>query len=110
MAIKMTYIEPAFEIGPKPNLRTVSKDEIKAMIGAAPKDTTVTAARIASGFDSRPTIRETIKRSSKPGRPRSGKELVTLRLDPDVISALKAGGVGWQPRANALLRKALRLE
>jgi len=43
------------------------------------------------------------------GRPSSGKVVTTLRLDPDVIEALKAGGPGWQSRANALLRAALKL-
>ena len=53
-------------------------------------------------------MRETLDRIDRlPGRPPSGKTPVTLRLDPDVIDALKADGKGWQPRANALLRKAL---
>lgn len=43
------------------------------------------------------------------GRPASGKVVTTLRLDPDVIEALKHGGPGWQSRANALLRAALKL-
>jgi uncharacterized protein (DUF4415 family) len=43
------------------------------------------------------------------GRPSTGKIIVTLRLDPDVVEALKADGAGWQPRANAHLRKALGL-
>lgn len=34
------------------------------------------------------------------------KALVSLRLDRDVVDALKAGGPGWQSRANAMLRKA----
>ena len=33
----------------------------------------------------------------------------TIRLDADVIEALKASGKGWQTRANALLRKGLAL-
>lgn len=45
----------------------------------------------------------------KVGRPPSGKIVTTLRLDPDVIDALKAGGNGWQARANSLLRSALGL-
>lgn len=43
------------------------------------------------------------------GRPSSGKVVTTLRLDPEVIDALKAAGPGWQARANALLRTALKL-
>jgi uncharacterized protein (DUF4415 family) len=32
---------------------------------------------------------------------------VSLRLDPDVIEAFRAGGSGWQSRINAALRKHL---
>lgn len=47
-----------------------------------------------------------------PGRPPLGdapKRQVTLRLDPDVIEAFRAGGSGWQSRMNAALRKAVGL-
>lgn len=48
----------------------------------------------------------------KPGRPAGSrasqrKEQVTIRLDPQIIAALRAGGPGWQSRANDILRKAL---
>jgi uncharacterized protein (DUF4415 family) len=45
------------------------------------------------------------------GRPRSAfpKRQVTLRLDADVVARLRAGGCGWQSRANAALRKAVGL-
>lgn len=45
------------------------------------------------------------------GRPisTSPKVSTTIRLDPDVITALKAEGKGWQTRANDLLRKGLAL-
>ncbi len=35
------------------------------------------------------------------------KAQVTLRLDRDVLDALRATGPGWQSRANAALRKAV---
>jgi uncharacterized protein (DUF4415 family) len=35
------------------------------------------------------------------------KKLVSLRLDPDVVDAFRAGGPGWQSRINAALRKHL---
>ena len=46
-----------------------------------------------------------------PGRPRieNPKKQVTLRLDQDVIEALRATGKGWQSRINAELRKMLGL-
>jgi uncharacterized protein (DUF4415 family) len=34
------------------------------------------------------------------------KELISLRLDRDVVAALRATGVGWQTRANDALRAA----
>lgn len=47
----------------------------------------------------------------KPGRPvgyrkPNAKQAVTLRLDPEVIEALRATGPGWGSRANDALRKA----
>lgn len=40
------------------------------------------------------------------GRPASGKTLITLRLDPDVIAKFKATGAGWQARMNECLKQA----
>ncbi len=46
-----------------------------------------------------------------PGRPRveAPKRQVSVRLDVDVLEALKAGGPGWQSRMNEVLRKAIGL-
>ena len=46
------------------------------------------------------------------GRPASDttKELISLRLDPDVLTRLREGGAGWQTRINGLLRDALGLK
>lgn len=45
------------------------------------------------------------------GRPKSAvtKVRTTLRLDPDVLAAFRAGGAGWQTRINDALRKAAGL-
>lgn len=48
----------------------------------------------------------------KRGRPAGSvaavkKEQVTVRLDPSILAALRAGGPGWQSRMNDLLHKAL---
>jgi uncharacterized protein (DUF4415 family) len=45
------------------------------------------------------------------GRPKgsvaaSTKQAVKLRLDPDLLQALRASGAGWQTRVNAVLRQA----
>ncbi|ODS93654.1 MAG: hypothetical protein ABS45_01410 [Comamonas sp. SCN 65-56] len=49
-------------------------------------------------------------RLSAPGRPvaEHPKGPVTMRVDADVLAAIKASGSGWQTRVNALLREAVR--
>lgn len=44
-------------------------------------------------------------------RPKSAttKEVVKLRLDADVLAALRASGDGWQTRINDSLRASLKL-
>ena len=46
----------------------------------------------------------------RPGRPKveQPKVPVTMRVDADVLEALKASGTGWQTRVNAVLRDAVR--
>jgi uncharacterized protein (DUF4415 family) len=36
----------------------------------------------------------------------AAKELVSLRVDADVLEHFQSGGAGWQDRINAALRKA----
>ena len=45
----------------------------------------------------------------KRGRPRSAvtRKMLSLRVDPDVLMALRASGRGWQTRVNAPLREAV---
>ena len=45
------------------------------------------------------------------GRPKASttKEPVKIRLDADVLAALRASGEGWQTRINDTLRASLRL-
>ncbi len=51
----------------------------------------------------------TAKRGRPPLSDEEKKKRVSIMLDPDVLSRLKADGKGWQTRANALLRDALGL-
>ncbi len=45
------------------------------------------------------------------GNPRTPtKDLVSLRLDKDVLATLRASGSGWQSRVNDMLRKGLGLQ
>lgn len=45
------------------------------------------------------------------GRPKAAttKQAVKIRLDADVLSALRASGEGWQTRINETLRASLHL-
>jgi uncharacterized protein (DUF4415 family) len=44
---------------------------------------------------------------SKPAAsPPGAKEMVSLRIDRDVLDFFQEGGPGWQDRINAALRKA----
>lgn len=51
------------------------------------------------------------KKHKPRGRPKAvtTKEPVKLRLDADVLAALRATGEGWQTRINDTLRASLRL-
>lgn len=46
----------------------------------------------------------------RPGRPKveQPKVPVTMRVDADVLDAIKASGTGWQTRVNAVLREAVQ--
>lgn len=49
---------------------------------------------------------ETTRRKRGPGRCPT-KEQVAIRFDPDVLTAFRATGKGWQTRMNAALREWL---
>ncbi len=51
------------------------------------------------------------KATVRRGRPKADvtKVSTTIRLDPEVITAFKAQGAGWQSRINDALRKAAGL-
>lgn len=50
-----------------------------------------------------------LRTALKRGRPKlaAPREMVSLRLEPEVLAALRATGRGWQTRVNALLREAV---
>lgn len=57
---------------------------------------------------------EKILERRKPGRPKGSvqavtKEPVKLRLDADLVAALRASGDGWQTRVNETLRASMAL-
>lgn len=50
---------------------------------------------------------EAVAKLPRKGRPASGKQVVSLRLDPDIIAAFRATGPGWQARINEALRRQM---
>jgi uncharacterized protein (DUF4415 family) len=73
-------------------------------------DAPLTAAELRTARPARDAIPHIIEAVRRRGRPRGeSKALVTLRLDKDVVAALRAGGEGWQTRINELLRAAVGL-
>lgn len=72
-------------------------------------DAKLRALRPASDVHPRLVTASLARRAGKPER-RSAKRAASMRLDADIVDALKAPGDGWQMRANALLRAALNLE
>jgi uncharacterized protein (DUF4415 family) len=58
------------------------------------------------------TPEEIMARAARRGRPPGSvspttKQAVKLRLDPDLLAALRASGAGWQTRVNTILRQAV---
>lgn len=54
-------------------------------------------------------VREATGTLTKRGRPpiENPKQLVSLRLDQDLLERLRASGPGWQSRVNEILKKAV---
>lgn len=81
-------------------IRPTNKED-KLITAAASKD----ADNIPLTDDEWNRVKASVKRG--PGRPMGSgtKAQVTLRLDVEVLEALRATGTGWQTRANDILRK-----
>jgi uncharacterized protein (DUF4415 family) len=85
--------------------------EIRAGIALDPDACEITDemwARMRPASEVVPEIVEAYRRSR--GRQKAPtKQLISLRLDRDVIAHFRARGPGWQRRINEALRKAARL-
>ena len=68
------------------------------------------APALAKAFFARTDVfqGETLKRRGRP-MAASTKETVKIRLDADVLAALRDTGAGWQTRINDTLRASLQL-
>lgn len=49
-----------------------------------------------------PAVRRAIGQRGPGKKPR--KEIVKIRLDPEIVDTFRAGGEGWQTRINEVLR------
>lgn len=72
------------------------------------RELTLADMRAMKGIDSLPESLQRVLRSR--GRPKveAPKQSISIRLDADVLSALRESGPGWQGRVNAMLKDALR--
>ncbi len=83
--------------------------EIQRQIASDPDDFEATDEQLAQArpfSEVFPEWYEEIQRSR--GRPKIDmpKQVVSIRLDPDVIAKFKATGKGWQGRINEVLKNA----
>ena len=83
--------------------------EIQEQIAADPEDWEASDDDLAKAkpfTEMFPELAESIRRSR--GRPpiEKPKQVVSLRLDQDVVSKFKATGKGWQARINDVLKRA----
>ena len=101
----------------RPKLRPISDEEeahIQAGIARDPDNPELTDEQLQAMRPARevlpPDLYEALTRR-KPGQRglarKPAKVSVTLRLDPDVVAAFKAGGAGWQTRINDALKKVV---
>lgn len=80
----------------------------KIRLNTPAEDAAITAAA-QSDPDAQPLTDAQLKAMRPMGRPRleKPKATFTMRIDQDVLTALRATGAGWQTRVNDLLKKAV---
>lgn len=90
-------------------------DNLPMMIARGKSFSSDEEARIRAGFveaASRPRyVGQEPLRVGRVGRPPAAvtKQVVTIRLDRDVVEKFRESGAGWQSRINELLRKSVGL-
>jgi uncharacterized protein (DUF4415 family) len=81
------------------------------LLPTAAEDAAITAAAMADPDAVPLTDAEWAAVKPRLGRGRpplpGAKQPVKLRLDPDLLAALRASGPGWQTRVNDLLRRSV---
>lgn len=84
------------------------RDGRKIILNTPEEDAAISAAA-QSDPDAQPLTDAQLKAMRPMGRPRiaNPKAPLTMRIDADVLQALRSSGQGWQTRVNALLREAV---
>ena len=94
----------------RPKVEMPSLEEEAAIqrgISGDPDAPELTDAQLAAMRPAASVVPQLVRRRGKEIAP--AKVPVAIRLDADVVQALRSSGPGWQSRANALLRVALNL-
>ncbi len=99
-----------------PSIAFLSDEEDAAITAAAlldtdnPPLTDAELARLRPLAEALPGI--AVALANRPGRPRkeAPKVALSLRLDPDLVAAMRISGRGWQARVNATLRQTYGLD
>jgi uncharacterized protein (DUF4415 family) len=86
----------------------IEEAEIQRGIAADPDNPEWTDEDFANARPAAEVIPHLLRRRSAQRAPT--KELISLRLDRDVLDRLRARGPGWQSGVNATLRTALGLD
>ena len=94
-----------------PDLTDAEEARIQAGIANDPANPELTAEQLAAMRPASEVLPAALYRAltGAPGSEKARtKQLISIRLDPDVIEHFRAGGPGWQSRINAALREKLR--
>ena len=79
-----------------------ARDRIKIMARRPTSDSRSEAEKAFKAATTKPVEQPSANAASLPG----AKEMVSLRIDRDVLDFFQESGPGWQDRINAALRKA----
>lgn len=95
------------------NAEAMSGDEDARLTAAAESDPDALPIAEGQRFEPLPLEQHLERMRRRPGQrgPQKAptKQLVSLRLDPDVLQHFQGSGSGWQTRINDALRKAAGL-
>ena len=90
--------------------RTIKTRSGREIILPTPEENAAINAGIAADPDTHElTDAEFAQLKPMRGRPPADvkRPMLSMRVDPDILDALRATGRGWQTRVNALLREAM---